>query len=222
MALTKAFVDDLVADFGEKFVSVCSQYGEFTAEVDKADIIDVLTRLRDVYKFEQLIDISGVDYLTYGQDEWKTQSATSTGFSRAVVKGQLLHKEPNVAKKRFAVVYHLLSLSLNVRIRIKAFLAESDLMIQTSTNVWPVANWHEREVFDMFGVMFVGHPDLRRILTDYGFVGHPFRKDFPQSGYVEMRYDEAQKRVVYEPVEIDPRVNTPKVIRHDNRYLNEE
>jgi len=184
-----------------------------------ADPLDVLRRGCDL---EQLVDVSGVDYLSFGEDEWKTQSATSTGFSRGVVNGELLHKEPNKGKKRFAVVYHLLSLALNIRLRVKVFLDEYDLMLPSVVDIWSSANWNEREAFDMFGFIFVGHPDLRRILTDYGFVGHPFRKDFPQSGYVEMRYDEAQRRVVYEPVEIDPRVTTPKVIRQDNRYLDEE
>ncbi|MFZ9035205.1 MAG: NADH-quinone oxidoreductase subunit C [Francisellaceae bacterium] len=221
MQIETNFISQLQADFGEKFITLTLAFGELSIEVDKSRIIEVLTRLRDLYKFEQLLDVSGVDYLTYGKDEWKTDSATSTGFSRGVVSAEVLNKEPNIAAKRFAVVYHLLSLSLNMRIRVKVFLSESDPMIPTVTGIWASADWNEREAFDMFGIIFVGHPDLRRILTDYGFVGHPFRKDFPQSGYVEMRYDEVQKRVVYEPVEIDPRVNVPKVIRQDNRYLEE-
>ena len=221
MALNRTFVDDIKKDFAERFLSICEHYDELTVEVAKDNLIDVLTRLRDLYKCEQLIDVTAVDYLCYGEDEWKTQSATANGFSRGVVQGELLHKTANVAKKRFAVVYHLLSLSLNMRLRIKLSLAEFDLMAPSCVTVWPSANWHEREVFDMFGIVFEGHPDLRRILTDYGFVGHPFRKDFPQSGYVEMRYDEAKNRIVYEPVEIDPRINVPKVIREDNRYLSE-
>ncbi|WP_395946231.1 NADH-quinone oxidoreductase subunit C [Caedibacter taeniospiralis] len=222
MSLTQEFIDDLTNDLRDYFLSATFAYGEFTVELDKKSLIKVMTRLKGVFKFDQLIDVSGVDYLSYGEDEWKTQSATSTGFSRGVVNGELLHKEPNKGKKRFAVVYHLLSLALNIRLRVKVFLDEYDLMLPSVVDIWSSANWNEREAFDMFGFIFVGHPDLRRILTDYGFVGHPFRKDFPQSGYVEMRYDEAQKRVVYEPVEIDPRVTTPKVIRQDNRYLDEE
>ncbi len=222
MSLTQEFIDDLTNDLKDYFLSATFAYGEFTVELDKQNLVRVMTRLKGVFKFEQLVDVSGIDYLSYGEDEWKTQSATSTGFSRGVVNGELLHKEPNKGKKRFAVVYHLLSVALNIRLRVKVFLDEYDLMLPSVVDIWPSANWSEREAFDMFGFIFVGHPDLRRILTDYGFVGHPFRKDFPQSGYVEMRYDEAQKRVVYEPVEIDPRVTTPKVIRQDNRYLDEE
>ncbi|WP_116964500.1 NADH-quinone oxidoreductase subunit C [Fastidiosibacter lacustris] len=222
MSLTQEFIDDLTKDFGGKLVSITYAYGEFTAEVHKSNLIKVMTRLKNIFKFEQLIDISGVDYLCYGEDEWKTESSTSTGFSRGMVTGELLHKKLNKGKKRFAVVYHLMSLALNIRLRIKVFLDEHDLMLPSVVDIWSSANWNEREAFDMFGFVFIGHPDLRRILTDYGFVGYPFRKDFPQSGYVEMRYDEVQKRVVYEPVEIDPRINTPKVIRQDNRYLNEQ
>ena len=222
MSLTIDFIKDLKEDFDNQLLEVVHAFDELTLVVEKADLVAVLTRLKEVYKFEQLIDVVGVDYLSYGEDEWKTQSATSTGFSRGVVQDALLHKEANVSKTRFGTVYHLLSLALNIRLRVKVYLPETDLMLPSVVGIWPSADWHEREVFDMFGMIFVGHPDLRRILTDYGFVGHPFRKDFPQSGYVEMRYDEVEKRVVYEPVEIDPRVNTPKVIRQDNRYLDEQ
>ena len=213
MSFTKVFVEELKSDFGDRFISSRFAHDEFTVDVKKDDLITVLKRLKDVYKFEQLIDVSGVDYLCYGEDEWKTHSATSSGFSRGVVHGELLHKEPNASKERFAVVYHLLSLSLNVRMRVKVYLTEADMMVSSVVDLWPSANWNEREAFDMFGIIFVGHPDLRRILTDYGFVGHPFRKDFPQSGHVEMRYDEDLGKVVYEPVEIDDRVNTARVIR---------
>ena len=223
MSLTQVFINELTNDFKDQFIAVTSLYNEFTIEVSKEDLVQVMTRLKSVFKFEQLVDVSGVDYLNYGEDELQMQSARSSKFSGIVSKGyELLHNELNKGKKRFAVVYHLLSLVLNVRLRIKVFLDESDLMLPSLVDVWPSANWNEREAFDMFGFIFVGHPDLRRILTDYGFVGHPFRKDFPQSGHVEMRYDETQKRVVYEPVEIDPRVNVPKVIRQDNRYLDEQ
>jgi len=218
MALTESFINDLKKDFASTIIASYFEHNELNIEVDKENITAVLTRLRDIYKFEQLIDLLGVDYLSYGTDQWKTESSTQTGFSRAVVQDEALSKLSNVAKQRFAVVYHLLSLSLNIRLRVKVYLAESDLMIPTVIDIWPSANWHEREAFDMFGIVFVGHPDLRRILTDYGFVGHPFRKDFPQTGYVEMRYDEKAERIVYEPVEIDPRVNTPRVIRQDHRY----
>ena len=219
MSLTQNFIDNLTNDFKNHFIATTFQYGELSVEIAKDNLITVMTRLKNVFKFEQLVDVSGVDYLNFGEDEWKTQSATSTGFSRGVVTGELLHKKPNKGKKQFAVVYHLMSLALNVRMRVKVYLEELDLMLPSVVDIWPSANWNEREAFDMFGFIFIGHPDLRRILTDYGFVGHPFRKDFPQSGYVEMRYDEAQKRVVYESVEIDPRINTPKIICQDNRYL---
>lgn len=218
MSLTENFINDLKKDFTGAFIATYFSHDEFSVEVGKENITAVLTRLRDIYKFEQLIDLSGVDYLSYGQDQWQTESATERGFSRGVMQEKYLSKIPSVSKERFAVVYHLLSLSLNVRLRVKVHLAESDIMIPTVIDIWPSANWHEREAFDMFGIVFVGHPDLRRILTDYGFAGHPFRKDFPQSGYVEMRYDEKAGRIVYEPVEIDPRVNTPRVIRQDHRY----
>ncbi len=138
-----------------------------------------------------LIDACGVDYSTYGDGAW--------------------------SGARFAVVYHLLSLSNNQRLRVRAFATDDDFPILPSmVDVWPVANWFEREAFDLYGIVFDGHPDLRRLLTDYGFVGHPFRKDFPLSGYVEMRYDPEQKRVIYQPVSIEPREITPRIIREDN------
>jgi NADH-quinone oxidoreductase subunit C len=160
------------------------------------------------------MDVTVVDYLTYGKAEWETHSATSTGFDRAVSSNPSSPSE----KERFSVVYHLLSLTNNQRLRIKVNLREADLVIPTVVNIWPSANWFEREAYDLFGVFFTDHPDLRRILTDYGFVGHPFRKDFPLSGHVEVRYDAAQGRVIYEPVDIEPRVLVPKVIREDNQY----
>ncbi len=192
--------------------------GELTVEVAAARCHDVCATLRDTAElaFEQLIDVCGVDYLIYGQDEWKTDAAPNTGFSRGVAV------MPRDNGPRFAVVYHLLSLTHNHRIRVKAFVDDSDLIIESVCDLWPAANWFEREAFDLYGIYFNNHPDLRRILTDYGFVGHPFRKDFPQSGYVEVRYDAQEKRVIYQPVSIEPRVLVPKVIRDDNRYLLEE
>ena len=149
----------------------------------------------------------------------KPDTATSTGFSRGVNRRDLkLEIDPDT---RFAVVYHLLSLQNNIRMRVKAFLSGGMPRLQTVTAVWPVADWYEREAFDLYGIVFDGHPDLRRILTDYGFVGHPFRKDFPLSGEVEMRYDADKQRVVYEPVEIPPRVLVPRVRRDDDRYIPE-
>jgi NADH-quinone oxidoreductase subunit C len=179
------------------------------------------------FDFAQLIDVCGVDYLAYGKTEWKTDEATGSGFSRAVT-GRIVNEdsfadlESADSHRRFAVVYHLLSLNHNHRIRVKAYLSEEPPMIDSVVDIWPSANWFEREAFDLFGILFRNHPDLRRLLTDYGFIGHPFRKDFPLSGYVEVRYDPEQKRVIYQPVTITPRVLVPKVIRDDHRYLIEQ
>ena len=174
------------------------ELGEVTIEVPRDRIVDVCTRLRDdtEFGFEQLIDLCGVDYSEYGNGAWKGD--------------------------RFAVVYHLLSIRNNQRIRVRTFLDDDFPIIPSVIDVWAAANWFEREAFDLFGIIFDGHPDLRRILTDYGFIGHPFRKDFPLSGNVEMRYDEEKKRVVYEPVSIEPRINVPRIIRDDHRYENAE
>lgn len=158
-----------------------------------------------------------VDYIHFGQYDWETTAATEGGFCRAVEQ-----QEESIGRlqtPRFAVVYHLLSTVKNHRCRVKVFLSEEDLIIPSIVDIWKAANWFEREAYDLFGILFDGHPDLRRILTDYGFIGHPFRKDFPLSGQVEMRYDATLGRVVYEPVQIVPRVTVPKVIRDDNRYL---
>lgn len=184
--------------------------GETTLEVDSDNIIAVCTQLRDESSFEQLIDLCGVDYLYYGCSEWETEQATSTGFERACrpISACSAWKKP-----RLAVVYHLLSVKNNQRLRLRAFVADEDPIIDSVVSVWPSANWYEREAFDLYGILFANHPDLRRILTDYGFVGHPFRKDFPLSGNVEVRYDAAAERVIYEPVDITPRVLVPKVIR---------
>lgn len=196
--------------------------GELTLVLSKNALLEVATQLRDTpeFCFEQLIDVCGVDYLTYGIDEWVTDKATGSGFERAVNK-QGLTVEP-FSGPRFAVVYHLLSVKMNQRLRLKVFLDEVDLRLPSIMPVWPAANWFEREAFDLFGFLFEGHPDLRRILTDYGFIGHPFRKDFPVSGHVEMRYDKATERVIYQPVSIPERVLVPKVIREDSRYLEGE
>lgn len=187
--------------------------GELTIEIAAQDIKSVCLILRDnpVFRFEMLMDLAGVDYLHYGLSEWTTDSATSTGFERGV---KPLEQVTNPwTKPRFAVAYHLLSIFYNHRLRIKVFLPEENPMVDSVTNIWPSANWYEREAFDLYGILFANHPDLRRILTDYGFVGHPFRKDFPLSGHVEVRYDKKQKRVIYEPVDITPRVLVPKIIR---------
>jgi NADH-quinone oxidoreductase subunit C len=164
-----------------------------------------------------LVELAGVDYLAYGMDEWKTRKATESGYSRGVVRGS-----PPVSPdtpRRFAVAYHLLSITLNHRLRVRCYPEPGDPpRLPTITEVWPAANWFEREAFDLFGIVFDGHPDLRRILTDYGFIGHPFRKDFPLIGQVQVRYDAEQQRVVYEPVDIEPRTLVPRVIRDDHRY----
>jgi len=203
---------------GERIKRVASICGELTYEVAAAQLLTMCKQLRDdpAFKFDQLLDLTGVDYLTYGQVEWSTLSATGTGFSRGVENATAEVAGPS---KRFAVVYHLMSVTNNVRLRLRTFCEDDDAPILDSVeSVWASANWFEREAFDMFGVLFSNHPDMRRILTDYGFIGHPFRKDFPLVGNVEVRYDEAKGRVVYQPVTIEPRVLVPRVIRDDNRY----
>jgi len=190
---------------------------ELCYEVQPASIKQVCLTLRDDpgLKFESLVDLAGIDYLEYGNDEWKTVSATHSGFSRGVNRGG---RRPHEGA-RFAVAYNLLSVTNNQRIRIRARCEDAeDPIIDTVVDIWPGANWFEREAFDLFGILFTGHPDLRRILTDYGFIGHPFRKDFPLIGNVEVRYDAEKKRVVYEPVSIEPRTLVPRVIRDDRRY----
>ena len=183
---------------GDKLAGLQIQHGEVTIGVRAEDIIAVSETLRDnsQLRFDTLIDLCGVDYSTYGED---------------------LSAKQNLRNKRFAVIYHLLSVELNQRIRIRA-LAENDEfpVVDSVTEIWPVANWFERETFDLYGIVFSGHPDLRRILTDYGFIGNPFRKDFPLTGHVEMRYDTEQKRVIYQPVTIEPREITPLVIREEH------
>lgn len=197
-------------------------YNELTIEVEPSKVHGFLRQLREstVLQFDTLIDICGVDYLYYGIADWQTEPTSSTGFSRAV--DPQVFVEQKWTKPRFAVVYHLLSTTKNHRLRVKVFLDESHLVLPSVHDIWKVANWFEREAYDLYGILFDNHPDLRRILTDYGFIGHPFRKDFPLSGHVEVRYDAAIGRVIYEPVQIVPRVTVPKVIRDDNRYLIEE
>ena len=198
----------------DKVVSSKIYVDELTIEVAKEHLIEVAELLRDHddFQFEQLIDVCGVDYLTYGQDEWSTDEATSTGFERG---RESIVPSTSWDKPRFASVYHLLSVTLNQRIRIKVFVEEDDMMVPSVINVWSVANWFEREAFDMFGLLYEGHPDLRRILTDYGFIGHPFRKDFPVIGELEMRYDEEKEQCVYEPVTIEERILVPRIIRNE-------
>ncbi len=177
---------------GDCIQSLTEAVGELTLVVKAADYLDAMRTLRDdaALKFEQLIDLCGVDYSAYGDGAWNGP--------------------------RFAAVSHLLSVTHNWRLRVRVFAPDDDLPVVASVvDVWNAADWFEREAFDLYGLVFEGHPDLRRILTDYGFIGHPFRKDFPVSGYVEMRYDPVQRRVIYQPVTIEPREITPRVIRED-------
>jgi NADH-quinone oxidoreductase subunit C len=198
---------------------------ELTIEVAAATLLEAARILRDApgLMFEQLIDVTVVDYSQFRLETWQTHSATDTGFSRART-APAPAEEPTppprpAAGARFAVVYHLLSVSNNQRLRVRVKCeSDEEPVVDSVVEIWASANWFEREAFDLFGVFFREHPDLRRILTDYGFVGHPFRKDFPLIGNVEVRYDEDKKRVVYQPVSIEPRVLVPRVIRDDNRY----
>ncbi|GBG01215.1 NADH-quinone oxidoreductase subunit C [Azospira sp. I13] len=183
----------LQAQLGDRIKNLKVALGEVTIEVDAADYLQVMRELRDSESlcFDQLIDLCGVDYSAYGNGEW--------------------------AGKRYAAVVHLLSVSKNWRLRVRAFAPDDAFpVVDSVTAIWASANWFEREAFDLFGIVFPGHDDLRRILTDYGFIGHPFRKDFPISGYVEMRYDPDQGRVIYQPVTIEPRENTPRIVREEN------
>ena len=190
--------------------------GEVTVYVAAEDILSVGQTLRDDFGFEQLMDLCGVDYSTYGGSACLTKAATDKGFSRAVDAATKLDIEDE--SYRYAVVYHLLSLQHNQRLCVKVYLDADTPIVDSVTSIWESAGWFEREAFDLFGILFNGHEDLRRILTDYGFIGHPFRKDFPLIGHVEMRYDADKKRVVYEPVSIEERTLVPRVIRDDNRY----
>ena len=216
--------DRLKARFGG---AVRTANGETTLEVAADAWRTTALALRDEaeFRFEVLIDVCGVDYLGYGDDEWDTESVTFEGFSRGV-EGQGPGRfnwedrpRGNGPDKRFAAVAHLLSIEHNQRVRLRCFATDNSLPVVPSlVDVHPGANWFEREAFDLFGIVFDGHPDLRRILTDYGFVGHPFRKDFPLIGNVEVRYDAETRRVVYEPVSIEPRVLVPRVLREDSRW----
>ena len=222
---TSELLGQLQERFGDTLLAAGMDFGEVTVEVAPQDLVATAMALRDeaAFRFEQLIDVCGVDYLAYGEAEWATEETTTTGFSRAVDargSGRLpaldeeLSTERPQKDRRFAAVYHLLSVRHNRRLRIKVFGPDDQLpVIPSLIEVWSSANWFEREAFDLFGIMFAGHPDLRRILTDYGFIGHPFRKDFPLSGNVEVIYDMEKQRVVYQPVSIEPRVLVPKVIR---------
>jgi NADH-quinone oxidoreductase subunit C len=209
--ITEQYADDIV--------ETKTELGELTVIVRPERMLAFSRALHDdpEFNFTLLIDVCGVDYLHYGLDDWQTESATTTGFSRGVT-AKWLRAAP-AHPTRYAVVYHLLSLDKNHRIRLRVNLHdEQSMVVDSVVSIWPAANWYEREAFDLFGILFKGHPDLRRLLTDYGFAGHPFRKDFPLIGKVEARYDAVLKRVVYEPVSIEARILEPKVIRHDHRY----
>jgi NADH-quinone oxidoreductase subunit C len=193
--------------------------------------LEVCRALRDEeeFSYEQLTDLCGVDYLSYGQSEWDTADASTEGYGRAVEglgPGRFDwadRPEANDVERRFGVVVHLLSFKHNRRLRVRCFAPDEGMpIVPTLVEIWSSANWYERETFDLFGIVFEGHPDLRRILTDYGFTGHPFRKDFPLIGNVAVRYDSQKKRVVYEPVEIESRVSVPRVLRNDSRYNSNE
>jgi NADH-quinone oxidoreductase subunit C len=213
--------ESLEERFGE--FELLRDRGELTMVVPVDSLSDVAMKLRDEgdFHFEQLIDLCGVDYGAYGKSEWETEGASLSGFGRGVDRNPALQDSAAASAKRFAVVYHLLSLHHNRRLRVRVYTDAGTPIVPSLASVWKAADWFEREAFDLFGILFEGHPDLRRILTDYGFIGHPFRKDFPLSGQVEMRYDPEQHRVVYEPVSIEPRVLVPRVVREDNRYLAE-
>ena len=191
--------------FSDKVVSLENKPGELTLVVGSSDMLGVFTQLRDESKFhfEQLIDICGIDYSSYGSDVCEGGAYLDNG-------------SPNQFKQRFAAVYHLLSVEHNMRLRVRVF-APDDAMptLNSAIEIWPSANWFEREAFDLYGIIFLGHPDLRRLLTDYGFVGNPLRKDFPLSGNVEMRYDAEQRRVIYQPVTVEPREITPRIVREE-------
>lgn len=201
--------------FGDAIASVREAAGQCTMEVRRDRIIEVCRALRDdpSFHFDQLMDLCGVDYLEYGRAAVEGSDDPAGGPSGGAHSA--VSEPARVPGRRFAVVYHLLSLKHNRRLRLRAYLDDELPIIVSVTGIWNSANWYEREAFDLFGIVFEGHPDLRRILTDYGFIGHPFRKDFPLIGHVEMRYDAEKQRVVYEPVSIEPRVLVPRVIRED-------
>lgn len=221
----------LSKELSERFADIAIELSEsdhgVTCTVPLGSWLEVAKVLRDEenFNFEQCVDVCGVDYLTYGEAEWQTDDVSSTGFSRGVSlngpgRFSWSERREESIPNRFAVVAQLLSMKFNRRLTLKCFAPdEGMLMVPSLIEVWPGVNWFEREAFDLFGIIFKGHPDLRRILTDYGFIGHPFRKDFPLIGNVEVIYDEEKGRVIYQPVSIEPRVLVPKTIRRDSRYV---
>jgi len=216
---SETLASTITARFGDRLKALPVIKGDVAFEVAPGDLLAVCAELRSdpTLAFEQLIDLSGIDYLDYGKEEWRTESSTATGFSRGVDR---IRESGGVARAaRFAVVYQLLSITHNWRLRLRCFTQDGEPpVIDSVVSVWAGANWYEREAFDLYGILFNGHPDLRRLLTDYGFIGHPFRKDFPLIGNVEVKYDPTKGRVVYQPVTIEPRTLVPRVIRDDNRY----
>lgn len=215
---------------GDRLVELSEVRRQLIVRISPANWLESCRLLRDheALSFEMLIDLCGVDYLGYGDDEWETAEASGSGFSRGVDHlgpGRFdwaSRPEAEDIPNRYAVVVQLLSIRDNRRLRLRCHPEQADFPVLPSiVEIWASANWFERETFDLFGIVFEGHPDLRRIMTDYGFIGHPFRKDFPLVGNVTVRYDEERGRVVYEPTEIEPRVLVPRVIRHDSRYIEE-
>jgi NADH-quinone oxidoreductase subunit C len=215
MSRLTTLVSALQSAFPTEQTRIVLDRNEVTMEVKSQSIVFVCQKLRDdpAFRFEMLMDLCGIDYLQYGCSEWETTLATSRGFERAVTPITKLMENSTWTRPRLAVVYHLLSVKHNLRLRLKAFVADEEPIIDSVVGIWNSANWYEREAFDLYGILFANHPDLRRLLTDYGFVGHPFRKDFPLVGNVEVRFDAEQNRVIYEPVDIVPRTLVPKVIR---------
>ena len=209
---TKALEDVL-----QKYeIEVSMNQSNVEIKINPEQLIEVATALKSDLSFEFLMDVIAVDYLTYGDVDWKTNNATSTGYSRAV-KPKIIPEIDETFKDRFAVFYQLLSVSNNQRLTLKVFTSESNPpSVPSLVNIWSSADWFEREAFDLMGIHFDGHPDLRRILTDYGFIGHPFRKDFPTNGNLEVVYDEEKEEVVYQPVSISTRPGVPRVIRDRN------
>ena len=203
-------------DIGQSY-----DFDQITLEINKEYLYEISKVLKETKQldFSMLIDLCGVDYLHYGLDNWETQSVSGTGYSRATLKTKNTHDGSNNDQpKRFAVIYHLLSMSHNWRLRLRIFTgSKNPPSVDSVVSIWPTANWFEREAFDLFGIHFDGHPDLRRILTDYEFIGHPFRKDFPTSGNLEVYYDEEEEKVKYRPVSITTRPSVPRVIRKEKQ-----
>ena len=215
-------VETLVAAINHRFddliVDCFASHRQVTVEVEPQNLLALGRALcdEDAFAFNQLSDLCGVDYLSYGHADWETRTTSGTGFSRGVSRNSF--NDDKQKDYRFAVVYHLLSMKHNRRLRVRCQIKSDPPVVDSVVAIWSSANWFEREAFDLFGILFTGHPDLRRLLTDYGFIGHPFRKDFPLEGNVEVRYDTEKQRVIYQPVTITNRILVPRVIRHDNRY----